>query len=353
MTVPRCLHLIDDLALGGITKSFNFFRHPAMAALARHKVVSVVPGWRLAPRFGAEIVVTHFPPSWRTMPYFISLRLRNRHAHLVHIEHSYTAAWERLKVTHRQRFRRCLRLALAMVDDVVAVSEGQGDWLADAGAIASAKLRVIYPWSGSQSLDKLEPAIDVGDRPIRLAAYGRFAEAKGFDVLIDAVRQLDPRDFSLVLGGFGPEDAALRARAAGCANIRFAGRIDDVAGFIAQSDVVVVPSRWEAFGQVCAEAKLAGRAVVVADVDGLTEQVGEAGIAVDCSAPEPLAQALASLRTRSIGRMAAAARTAMNGVELSRLGGWQTLFAGIATRQAAVRSTPTRAATPTMISAGQ
>lgn len=61
-------------------------------------------------------------------------------------------------------------------------------------------------------------------------------------------------------------------------HIHFLGKIDDVPGFLSRCDAVVVPSRWEPWGNVCLEARAAARPVLVSDVDGLTEQAKNCGI---------------------------------------------------------------------------
>lgn len=65
----------------------------------------------------------------------------------------------------------------------------------------------------------------------------------------------------------------------------------------AQSDIVVVPSRWEGFGLVAVEAMAAGCAVVVSDVDGLKEVVTHDtdGMRVNMRKPEIVAQTLNEL----------------------------------------------------------
>jgi len=329
MSRLTAVHLLDDFNLGGITKSLGTFDEIELSGLVDSRVVAVQPGWRIAPRFDADIIVTHFPPSWRTLPFFLSLRRTNPHARFIHVEHSYTRAWEGLMVARPARFRRMLRLALAQPHDLVAVSHGQADWLAEASGHDRSRLRVIWPWSGSQQLDQLPLPVRDDAAPLVLGAYGRFAYAKGFDVLIDALRRLDPARFRLRLAGFGPDEAALRARAAGMSNVEFVGKITDIAGFIATTDVIVVPSRWEAFGQVAQEARLAGRPVVTSTVDGLPEQVGAAGLVADCRCPRKLAAELARLPGLPLGAMAVAARASGANAGANHLIGWALLFNAI------------------------
>ncbi|MDH4746631.1 glycosyltransferase [Sphingomonas sp. CBMAI 2297] len=296
----RIVHLLDDFALGGVTKSFRIFEHPMLAEDIRSDVVEVAPRRQLAPSLAADVILTHFPPSWAALPFIRTLRLRNPRARLVHVEHSYCAAWERLKVPSLRRFHAMLRLALPAFDHVVTVSDGQRRWLS--GVCQPRAISTIRPWSGEERLYCVPPPMPA--QRLTVGAYGRFAEQKGFDTLIRAMHRLDPERFSLHLGGFGPDEAMLRALAGNAPHIRFLGKLDDPGVLLANVDLVVVPSRWEPFGQVAAEAKLAGRATLLADVDGLPEQ-SVAGLVSDCTSPELLAEAIermAGMDLRDMGR---------------------------------------------------
>jgi phage gpG-like protein len=81
-----------------------------------------------------------------------------------------------------------------------------------------------------------------------------------------------------------------------------------------------------AFGQVVAEAKMAGRAVLVADVDGLPEQIGKAGVIADCSSAQTLALALAALPAQPLMDMGVAGHRAMLTAERERIDAWRALF---------------------------
>ena len=348
----RVVHLLDDFGLGGVTKSLDFQSHPGIKAVACCSIQPVKPSLAIAPALDADVIMTHFPPSWATLPFLLSLKLRNPAARLIHVEHSYTASWERLKVRHQLRFRTMLRLAYRLFDQIVAVSHGQAAWLYQEIGVPKATLRVIQPWSGSQGLGNLEPLGAPSSGPLVIGAYGRFCEHKGCDVLIAAMRLLDPSRFTLLLGGFGPDLESLQAAAKGQCNVRFAGRIDDVAGFLRQCDVVALPSRWEAFGQVAAEAKLAGRPILVAAVDGLPEQVGAGGLAADCSTPERLAAALTALATMPLIEMGWAGRANMRNSEPERVKLWRQLYVDMASSPEAPREIA-RAAQPIRTSAGQ
>lgn len=103
---------------------------------------------------------------------------------------------------------------------------------------------------------------------------GRLDPAKGQDVAITAIELLataHPGAHLVLVGGaiVGHEgDTEARLRAAASDRVTFTGHLDDPGPWLAAADVVVVPSRHEAFGLVVVEALAHGARVVAADVDG-------------------------------------------------------------------------------------
>lgn len=331
MTRLNTVHLLDDMAFGGVTRALTVFEDPRIAGRMASRILQVDPRAFLANRLNAQMIVIHFTPRWRALPFLASLRARNPAARIVHIEHSYTRAWAAHHVRRPARFAAMLRSWYRLCDEVIAVSRGQADWLR--GFLAADRApRVIHPWSGEQDLGRVPLPIRRDGGPLRLAAFGRFAEQKGFDTLVKAVRMLPRKDFTLDLGGFGPDEALLRVLAREVPHtgddpqVRFVGRVDNVAAFLAEADIVVVPSRWEAFGQVVAEAMLAGRPVLVADVDGMPEQVRGHGWIADCSTAESLARAIRQLDRLSFPAVGKTNRAAMAGAEAARIDGWVELI---------------------------
>ncbi|CAI8053162.1 Lipopolysaccharide core biosynthesis glycosyltransferase LpsD [Geodia barretti] len=84
---------------------------------------------------------------------------------------------------------------------------------------------------------------------------GRFVHKKGFDVLLHAAAHAAAQGatFRLEIGGDGPERSSLKALAARLGigdRVTFCGWIDDVAAFLADADLFVLPSRIEPFGIV-------------------------------------------------------------------------------------------------------
>ena len=139
-----------------------------------------------------------------------------------------------------------------------------------------------------------------------IAGVGRVERIKGFDVLIDAlplVQRTIPTA-RVRIGGDGSAAPALRAQAE-AADLGGAGEVlgwldpPEVADLLAQADVVVVPSRREAFGIVVLEAWRAGTPVVASRVDGLAELIddGATGLLVPAADAPALAQACVRILT--------------------------------------------------------
>ncbi|HEX9375677.1 MAG TPA: glycosyltransferase family 4 protein [Actinomycetota bacterium] len=197
------------------------------------------------------------------------------------------AAWE----------RRAARWA----DVILCVSEAERSRGVEAGV--RGRLRVI---PNGIDVEALRPATD-GDRidarrrlgldPSRplVVCVGRLSRQKGQDVLLAAwprVRR-DVPAADLVLVGDGPDRAVLEGR--GVDGVRFAGLRDDVPDWLAASDLVALPSRWEGMPLVVLEAMARGRSVVAADADGVREALPvEAGAIVPMEDPAALATAVST-----------------------------------------------------------
>jgi glycosyltransferase involved in cell wall biosynthesis len=131
---------------------------------------------------------------------------------------------------------------------------------------------------------------------LRLLFVGRPTREKGLDLLIEAAAILRARDveFSLtVVGEIGPEHALRRRSRESSLPIDFVGARDnaDTRAMMADADVLVVPSRYDACPVVVIEALTCGTPVVACAVGGVPELVrdGQDGLLVS-----PTAEALAT-----------------------------------------------------------
>jgi glycosyltransferase involved in cell wall biosynthesis len=128
----------------------------------------------------------------------------------------------------------------------------------------------------------------------------RLIPRKGGDILIDAFARACPHSGRLVIAG--PEGEAgylsylqAHARNSGAAErVIFAGPLygEDKAAALADADLFVLPSRYENFANVAAEAMACGVPVIVSDACGISSLVaGKAGLVIP-PRTECLAEAL-------------------------------------------------------------
>ena len=324
--------LIDDPAVGGVGRTLDN-QIEQLAAEFRIRRMLVDTRHPLPPMLDDDAVIVHFSSSWAKLPFLTLARAQRSGRPIVLVEHMYSESFERVRVPNIMRFRAMLRLAYRLVDTVVCVSEGQARWMQAAGLVPAAKIRVIRSASDCQHLFEIAPPQYAGDRPLRLAAYGRYSLQKGYDVLIEAMRLVPPAVATLTFAGYGEDEAAMKLAAASLPHVRVGQSVGDLAAFLAQCDAVVVPSRWEPFGLVAAEARSAARPLIVSDLDGLSEQVKrDTGLAVAPENPRLLADAIIRLRGRDLGAMGLAARASVVDHFQEHLRGYRELYASLPAR---------------------
>ncbi|MFN6977567.1 MAG: glycosyltransferase [Gemmobacter sp.] len=152
------------------------------------------------------------------------------------------------------------------------------------------------------------------DGPLRLVAIGRFAEQKGFAILIDAMaiaRRAVPA-VTLTLVGDGalrPEiERAIAAASLGDA-VHLAGWRDEagVRAALAAAHALVIPSFAEGLPVVAMEAMAAGRPVIATWIAGIPELVqdGITGWLVPPADAQALADAIVAAAAQSPDRLAA------------------------------------------------
>jgi UDP-glucose:(heptosyl)LPS alpha-1,3-glucosyltransferase len=190
---------------------------------------------------------------------------------------------------------------------VLAVSRRVADEVVHDYGVLRDRVRIVY---NGVDLERFHPArravdgprlraeLGLGDRPVCIAIGTGYAR-KGFDLLLAAWRETPPGDAALVLVGDDQQLGRYR-RLAGAAELR--GRVHvlgprpDVAALLAAADVLCLPSRQEAFGNVVLEAAAAGVPPVTSAAVGAGELLdGELASLVvdDPSRPAALRDAIA------------------------------------------------------------
>ncbi len=158
------------------------------------------------------------------------------------------------------------------------------------------------------SLDRVQADARVreefGCTPAHLlvCAVGRLSPEKGHGFLLTAFQRVIAAvpGARLVLAGEGPLRSRLQGQAARCGlsdHVIFAGYRDDVEVIIAASDLLVMPSLREGFGDPIIEAMALRRPVIALRVGGMVEIVRdrETGLLVSPGDPSALAQAIINL----------------------------------------------------------
>ena len=175
---------------------------------------------------------------------------------------------------------------------------------ADAGG-----LPVATAFRGAPDADSVASAIGEPERsdpraeyaagrpPLKLLAVGRLVPQKGFDLLIEALAGTT-RAVELTIAGEGPQYGLLKdasARLRGGKSVRLVGFTDNPWRLMAQSDVLVVPSRYEGLPNVVLEAGVLGLPVIAFDCPGGTREIvqdRQNGVLVDCADTEAFARAI-------------------------------------------------------------
>jgi len=142
------------------------------------------------------------------------------------------------------------------------------------------KIRVIYNGLHLENHNKGIgiPIIKKEESEIILGHLGRMVYQKAHEYLIEVAIKLKAQNikFRLLLGGKGPLEEEIRSQviSAGLENhVEFLGFIEDVTSFMESIDIFLLPSRWEGFGFVLAEAMVAKKPIVAFNISSNPELV--------------------------------------------------------------------------------
>ncbi len=205
-----------------------------------------------------------------------------------------TVATLHLVIPGRKGWReRISARALRSPETVIAVSRFVEDYARGAGANS------LTVMNGLDSPEyEAEPRALLGLAPGEtvVGGIGRLHDQKGWDVFCAAaalVREDYPETVFVVVGD-GPDRVQLE-RMGAASGVRFLGYRESASALIRAFDVVVAPSRYEAFGLVAIESMLAGVPIVATSVGGLPEVVADCGRLVAPERPDLLASAIIEL----------------------------------------------------------
>ena len=172
---------------------------------------------------------------------------------------------------------------------------------------------------------RAKPAFS-GERPLSILAAGRLVSAKGFDTMLETAALLRDRgmEFHLTICGEGPLRPDLEAQIERLQIGQFvtlAGYCADLAARMRQSDLFVLSSRREGFGNVIVEAMHEGCPVIASTLPGPLALIRDkqTGLLVEPENPQYFAQAIARLAKdpQLAQKLAAAARAGTRKYDIS------------------------------------
>lgn len=186
------------------------------------------------------------------------------------------------------------------VDGVVVLSEKIAAVLVEAG-VRRVKIRVIYSGIDLALFQKARKAISDAGVPV-IGTVAVLEKRKGHQFLLEAAALLKRQGLRCLyrFAGEGSERERLHAIAEQLGigeDVIFEGFVADIPGFLSKIDVFVLPSLHEGLGIAALEAMAAGKPVVVTQVGGLPEVVGDdtAGLLVPPKDSITLARAISKL----------------------------------------------------------
>jgi len=224
--------------------------------------------------------------------------VRNR-LRLVALCHHPLALESGLNSAEQSRLFESERLALENVHATLVTSDSTRRILTDDFGVGEDSITVAMPGTDRRSFSACTGS------PPRLLTVGSLTRRKAHDVLIAALADLAALDWEARFVGGDHFDAAwvqrLRVQVASENlehRIQFAGLVPDIEPEYQQADVFILPSRFEGYGMVFAEALSAGLPVIAAKAGAVPDVVpGTAGLLVAPDDPEALAGAIHKLLT--------------------------------------------------------
>jgi glycosyltransferase involved in cell wall biosynthesis len=152
------------------------------------------------------------------------------------------------------------------IDFILAIGEQGATWFRQAG-YANWK---IFPYAYITERPAPQPMIYGEAGPVELIYVGQYVPRKGMDIAFRALAQVANADWRLTVLGAGQSAAKWHemVRKLGISDrVRFLSALppQEVAAWIAESDLLLLPSRFDGWGAVVNEALMTGVPVVCSD----------------------------------------------------------------------------------------
>lgn len=287
--------LADEVArferAGARTRQFSMLRHynPATAPLAVGQVAAFLRQH--------EVDILHTHSTEAGVIGRLAAPLAGDQA-VVHTVHGVPFSDDRNALLNRYVLG-CERLAARFTDRMVTNTDRIRDTYLERGIGTPEQYRTIHSGIDIDQFTDALPAGDVDSDLVRVVMVARLARGKGFEVLLDAVENLQ-ETVHVYIAGEGPlaEWLAGEIRDRGLEEtVTLLGFRADIPRVLAAGDLLVLPSYREGMPRVITEAMAAGLPVIATDIAGIPDQVvdGETGYLIRTGDPDALRDRIAAL----------------------------------------------------------
>ena len=120
------------------------------------------------------------------------------------------------------------------------------------------------------------PLTGIADKKLLISYFARFSSEKAPDIFVEIMARLKKYDVQAVMTGNGPEYQRILDMIAACGlrDIIYApGFVEDIRPYLAQTDILLVPSRIEGLPIIILEALGLGVPVIASDLGGISTVV--------------------------------------------------------------------------------
>lgn len=241
----RKLKVIFDMKTGNIKRSIE---------RERNKILTKNYDLEIAFKDGFTALFTIFGNSKRKI-------------HWLHYEYK--------KINPNAKYDKLFKKILPQFDEIIAVSPGVEQIFNEIYHLEN-KTRVIYNLIDTnkiinKSKEKTDIKLDKND--LNFVSVGRLHDQKGYDILIEVINELNinkllPDNFKFRLYGDGPNKESLQSLIKDYHledKILLQGKVMNPYKYLKNSDLFILPSRYEAFGLVIIEAMTLGVPVLATE----------------------------------------------------------------------------------------
>lgn len=312
----RVLHVAETIR-GGIATYFNELHPYQRASYGRDNVHYIIPSDHRDDLVGFEdSEISVFQRFGRSLPGLLRMamvtlqQIRRVQPDIVHIHstfaglvirpllflmrgrpqvvycpHGWAFSRETSRLSHRTT-KLVEHLLARITDRIICISGDEQKQAIDAG-ISRERLILVYNGISADRPSPRTNSVVWTSHKTRILFIGRLDRQKGYDLLVETARHLSDAVDVRVLGSsvIGKhEDLELPS------NVSLLGWMDrpQIEAHLEAADLVIIPSRWEAFGLVALEAMRAAKPIVAFRIGALPEIV-EDGVTGILSSPVSVA----------------------------------------------------------------